>query len=136
GGEKDGDGGTGVGIARGGGYNNLAWEHEGTMVGEWLKSVGVTGVLLKYRVPRRPDQPRDQPPVGALQDAQRAIGLVRSKAKEWGLNPNRIGMLGFSAGGPLTARAMTNFNKRADDAADAAGEDTCRPPLAVPRGPG
>jgi gluconolactonase len=118
-------------IAPGGGYNNLAWEHEGTMVGEWLKSLGVTGVLLKYRVPRRPDQPKDKPPVGALQDAQRAIGLVRSKAKEWGINPNRIGMLGFSAGGHLTAWAMTNFDKRAYDPVDAADKVSCRPDFAV-----
>src|SRR5262245_57239280 len=92
---KDKNTGAAVIIAPGGGYNVLAWEHEGTMVGEWLQSIGVTGVLLKYRVPRRPDQPRDQPPVGALQDAQRAISLTRSKAKEWGVNPGRIGMLGF-----------------------------------------
>src|SRR5262245_30627144 len=128
---KEVDTGVAVVVAPGGGYNNLAWEHEGTMVGEWLQSIGVTGVLLKYRVPRRPDQPRDQPPVGALQDAQRAISLTRSKAKEWGVNPGRIGMLGFSAGGHLTAWAMTNFDKRAYDAVDDADKASCRPDFAV-----
>jgi gluconolactonase len=128
---KEIDTGTAVVIAPGGGYTNLAWEHEGTMVGEWLKSIGVTGVLLKYRVPRRPDQPRDQPPVGALQDAQRAISITRSKAKEWGLNPNRIGMLGFSAGGHLTAWAMTNFDKRSYEPVDTADKVSCRPDFAV-----
>jgi gluconolactonase len=128
---KAADTGTAIVIAPGGGYNNLAWEHEGTMVGEWLQSIGVTGVLLKYRVPRRPDRPRNEPPLGALQDAQRAISLTRSKAKDWGLNPNRIGMLGFSAGGHLTAWTMTNFDKRSYEAVDAADKASCRPDFAV-----
>jgi acetyl esterase/lipase len=128
---KDKANGTAVVIAPGGGYNVLAWEHEGTMVGEWLQSVGVTGVLVKYRVPRRPDQPKDAPPIGALQDAQRAISLTRAKAKEWGIDPNRIGMLGFSAGGHLTAWAATNWDKRAYDAADDNDKASCRPDFAV-----
>jgi gluconolactonase len=128
---KDRDTGAAVVIAPGGGYNVLAWEHEGTMVGEWLQSVGVTGVLVKYRVPRRPDQAKDAPPVGALQDAQRAISVTRAKAKEWGIDPNRIGMLGFSAGGHLTAWAATNSDKRAYEAADDADKQSCRPDFAV-----
>ncbi len=128
---KEIDTGTSIVIAPGGGYNNLAWEHEGTMVGTWLQSIGVTGVLLKYRVPRRPDMPKTDPPVGALQDAQRTVSVVRSKAKEWGLNPNRIGMLGFSAGGHLTAWAMTNSDKRAYDAVDDSDKASCRPDFAV-----
>ena len=80
--EKDKDTGAVVLIAPGGGYNNLAWAKEGIEPAEWLNSVGVTGVVLKYRVPRRPDSPKDQPPVQALMDAQRAISLIRSKAKE------------------------------------------------------
>lgn len=128
---KDKDTGAAVVIAPGGGYNVLAWEHEGTMVGEWLQSVGVTGVLVKYRVPRRADQPKDAPPLGALQDAQRAISTTRAKAKEWGIDPNRIGMLGFSAGGHLTAWAATNPDKRSYDAIDDTDKASCRPDFAV-----
>ncbi len=128
---KDKDTGAAIVIAPGGGYNVLAWEHEGTMVGEWLQSIGVTGVLVKYRVPRRPDQPKDAPPIGALQDAQRAISMTRAKAKEWGIDPNRIGMLGFSAGGHLTAWAATNSDKRAYEAADDIDKASCRPDFAV-----
>src|SRR5262249_54445578 len=102
----------------------------------WLQSIGVTGVLLKYRVPRRPDQPQDRPPAFALVDAQRAIRLTRSKAKEWGLNPNRIGMLGFSAGGHLTAWTMTNFEHPAYEAAAAADKPIPRPAFAVLTSPG
>jgi gluconolactonase len=133
---KEIDTGTSIVIAPGGGYNNLAWEHEGTMVGTWLQSIGVTGVLLKYRVPRRPDQPQDRPPAFALVDAQRAIRLTRSQAKEWGLNPNRIGMLGFSAGGHLTAWTMTNFDKPAYEPVDAADKASSRPDFAVMIYPG
>jgi acetyl esterase/lipase len=128
---KDRDTGAAIVVAPGGGYNILAYEHEGTQVAEWLSSVGVTAVLLKYRVPRRPDQPKDAPPIGALQDAQRAIGLTRSKAKEWGLDPTKIGMLGFSAGGHLTAWAATNYEKRAYEPVDDADRVSCRPDFAV-----
>jgi gluconolactonase len=128
---KEKDTGAAIVIAPGGGYNNLAWEHEGTMVGEWLQSIGVTGVLLKYRVPRRPDQEKGAPPIGALQDAQRAISTTRAKAKEWGIDPNRIGMLGFSAGGHLTAWAATNFDKRAYEPVDDIDKVSCRPDFAV-----
>lgn len=128
---KDKDTGTAVIIAPGGGYFILAYEHEGTKVAEWLAKNGVTGVLLKYRVPRRPDQPKDQPPISALQDAQRAVSLVRSKAKEWGLKPDRIGMLGFSAGAHLTAWTSTNFDKRSYEPIDAADEISSRPDFAV-----
>jgi len=128
---KEKDTGTAVIIAPGGGYVILAYEHEGTKVAEWLADRGVTGVLLKYRVPRRADQPKDQPPVSVLQDAQRAISMVRSKAKEWGLKSDRIGMLGFSAGGHLTAWASTNYDKRSYEPIDAADEASCRPDFAV-----
>src|SRR5262245_57159829 len=123
--------GAAIVIAPGGGYNVLAWEHEGTMVGEWLQSIGVTGVLLKYRVPRRADAPKGDPPVGALQDAQRAISITRASAKEWGIDPARVGMLGFSAGGHLTAWAATNFDKRAYEAVDSTDKESCRPDFAV-----
>jgi gluconolactonase len=101
------------------------------MVGEWLQSIGVTGVILKYRVPRRADAPKGEPPLGALQDAQRAISITRSKAKEWNIDPNRIGMLGFSAGGHLTAWTATNFDKRSYEAIDDTDKQSCRPDFAV-----
>jgi acetyl esterase/lipase len=129
--------GAAVVIAPGGGYNNLAWDKEGTEVAEWLNSIGVTGVVLKYRVPRRSDQtPKDAPPPQALMDAQRALSLVRSKAKDWGIDPKRVGMLGFSAGGHLTAWAATNFDKRAYEPTDEVDKLSCRPDFAVVVYPG
>jgi acetyl esterase/lipase len=128
---KEKDTGAAIVIAPGGGYNILAWSKEGVEVAEWLNTLGVTGIVLKYRVPRRPDSPRDAPPPQALMDAQRALSLVRSKAKEWGLDPRRIGMLGFSAGGHLTAWAATNFDKRSYDPIDEVDRVSCRPDFAV-----
>ncbi|HMF18262.1 MAG TPA: alpha/beta hydrolase [Gemmataceae bacterium] len=125
---KDKDTGAAVLIAPGGGYSILAWDLEGTEVADWLNSIGVTGIVLKYRVPKRADQPRHVPP---LQDAQRAMSLIRSKAKEWGIDSKRIGMLGFSAGGHLTASTATNFDKRAYDPIDDIDKASCRPDFAV-----
>ena len=87
--------GTSVIVAPGGGFMFLSWAHEGTQVCEWLNSLGVTAVLLKYRTPTR-----DEPEMFTLpvQDAQRALGLVRQHAAEWSLDPKRVGLLGFSAG--------------------------------------
>src|SRR3984957_3457050 len=87
-------------VAPGGGYSILAIEHEGTQVCEWLNSLGVTAVLLKYRVPKREMQMREN--LAALQDAERAISLLRSRHSELGIDPKKVGMLGFSAGGNLT----------------------------------
>jgi acetyl esterase/lipase len=134
--ERDKDTGAAVVVCPGGGYNMLAWDHEGEQVARWLNTIGVTGILLKYRVPRRPGQPRDQPPPQALMDAQRAVGLVRSKAAEWGVDPKRIGMLGFSAGGHLAAWAATNFEHRSYDPIDDADKVSCRPDFAVMIYPG
>ncbi len=128
---KDKDTGTAVIVAPGGGYFILAMDLEGTEVATWLNSIGVTAIVLKYRVPRRPGTPKDQPPVGALQDAQRAISLVRSHAAEWGIDLKRIGMMGFSAGAHLTAWAATNFDRRAYPAVDAIDKVSCRPDFAV-----
>jgi acetyl esterase/lipase len=128
---KDKDTGAAVVICPGGGYNILAWDLEGEEVATWLNSIGVTGILLKYRVPRRPDQAKDKPPIGPLQDAQRALSLVRGKAKEWQLDPKRIGILGFSAGGHLAASAATNFDKRAYEAMDDIDKINCRPDFTV-----
>jgi acetyl esterase/lipase len=124
---------TGVAVLvfPGGGYNSLAWDHEGMMVSEWLNSIGVTSVILKYRVPRRPDTPKGQPPIQALMDAQRAISLVRSHATEWGVDPKKVGVLGFSAGGHLAAWCSTNPDKRAYETIDAAEQVSCRPDFTV-----
>lgn len=128
---KDKDTGAAVLICPGGGYNILAWDLEGEEVAAWLNGLGVTGIVLKYRVPRRPNQAKDQPPPGPLQDAQRALSLVRGKAKDWNLDPKRIGILGFSAGGHLTAAAATNFDKRAYEPIDDIDQVSCRPDFAV-----
>ena len=101
--------GTAVIVAPGGGYSILAIEHEGTQVCEYLKSIGVTCALLKYRVPARS---KEDPSKEPLQDAQRAIGLVRHHAAEWGVKPDRVGILGFSAGGHLTVMATLHANDR------------------------
>lgn len=124
------DSGAAVLIAPGGGYQILAWDLEGTEIAEWLTSVGVTGIVLKYRVPRRPGDPADKPPVGPLQDAQRAMSLVRSRAQEWGIDPHRIGMLGFSAGGNLTVRTAT-LTDRAYAAVDATDRVSSRPDFMI-----
>lgn len=123
--------GAAVVVAPGGGYTNLAWDHEGEQVARWLNSIGVTAFVLKYRVPRRPGEPRDLPPARALMDAQRALSLVRSKAADYAVDPARIGMLGFSAGGHLTASAATNADRRAYDPVDEADRISCRPDFAV-----
>src|SRR5579875_2430611 len=128
---KDKDTGAAVIVCPGGGYNILAWDLEGEEVAAWLNSIGVTGIVLKYRVPRRPDQPKDQPPLTALQDAQRALRLVRSQAKEWHIDPHRIGILGFSAGGHLAAWASTHFDKRAYEPIDQIDKVDCRPDFAI-----
>ncbi len=116
----------------GGGYRILAMDLEGTEICHWLNSVGVNAVLLKYRVPQRPDLPRYAPP---LQDAQRAMGLVRSHADEWHLDPHRVGVLGFSAGGHLAAILSTmsgdNTQKRTYSPIDNADSESCRPDFAL-----
>jgi acetyl esterase/lipase len=116
-------------IAPGGGYNILAIEHEGTDVAAWLNKLGVTAVVLKYRVPKREKQSPEN--LAQLQDAQRAMGLIRSKAKEWKLDENRIGALGFSAGGNLTATLCTGYEKRSYDPVDDADKASCRPDFAI-----
>lgn len=128
---KDKDTGAAVLVCPGGGYGILAWDLEGTEVAEWLNGIGVTGIVLKYRVPRPPGLGKNEQPVQPLMDAQRALSLVRSKASEWGIDPQRIGVLGFSAGGHLAASLATNFNRRAYDAKDAVDQENCRPDFAV-----
>ena len=107
---KEKDTGTAMLICPGGGYWNLFWQLEGEEVAAWLNSIGITGIILKYRVPRRPDEIKGEPARRPLQDAQRAVSLVRSKAKEWDIDPNHIGIGGFSAGGHLALAVATNFD--------------------------
>ena len=116
--------GASVLVFPGGGYTILAMDLEGTEICEWLNSIGVTAILVKYRVPARPGRPRFAAP---LQDAQRAMSIVRSRAAEWSLDPHRIGVLGFSAGGHLAALASTAFARRTYDPVDAADSAGLRP---------
>jgi acetyl esterase/lipase len=128
---KDKDTGAAVIVAPGGGYFILAWDLEGEEVAHWLNSIGVTGIILKYRVPRRTGTAPTAAPPQAEMDAQRAVSLVRSKAGEWGIDPKRIGMLGFSAGGHLTAWTATNYDRRSYEAADDVDKVSCRPDFTV-----
>jgi acetyl esterase/lipase len=121
---KEKDTGAAVLVFPGGGYNILAWDLEGVEVCEWLNSIGVTGVLVKYRVPARKGRPRWAAP---LEDAQRAVGMVRARAKELGIRPDRIGVLGFSAGGHLAAAVSTNHDKRTYAPVDERDGVSCRP---------
>src|SRR5437660_1321221 len=119
--------GAAVLVFPGGGYHILAMDLEGTEVCDWLNSIGVTAVLVKYRVPRRAGS--DKP--AAFQDAQRALGLVRSSAKEWSIDPKRIGVLGFSAGGHLAAYLSNQCDPRSYLAVDEADRVSCRPDFVV-----
>ncbi|MGL4593432.1 MAG: alpha/beta hydrolase [Thermoguttaceae bacterium] len=116
-------------IFPGGGYNILAYNHEGTEIAHWLNSIGVSAVVVKYRVPRRADLEKHLAP---LQDAQRAIRLVRSHAKEWNIDPNKIGVLGFSAGGHLTIMAATNYDEKVYEPVDDVDKISARPDFAAP----
>lgn len=126
---KDRSNGTSVIIFPGGGYNILAWTHEGTEIAEWLNSLGVSAFVLKYRVPRRdPEKPHTLP----LQDAQRAIRIVRSRSKEWGIDPARIGALGFSAGGHLAIMSGTHYGDKTYERIDDADDLSSRPDFLIP----
>ena len=135
--------GAAVVVFPGGGYKTLAIDLEGTEVCDWLTSTGITCVLLKYRVPdsghhwdeqcRCHVNPKAQT---ALQDAQRALGLVRLHAAEWHIDPHKVGVLGFSAGGHLAAAISTHFERRLYPAVDAADKQSCRPDFAVVLYPG
>jgi acetyl esterase/lipase len=131
--------GAAVVVFPGGGYWALAIDLEGTEVCDWLTSKGITCVLLKYRVPGEELFPRSGPypksPM-ALEDAQRTVGLVRFHAAEWHIDPHKIGVLGFSAGGHLVAAMSTNFKRRLYPAVDAADKESCRPDFAVALYPG
>ena len=135
--------GAAVLVFPGGGYKGLAIDLEGTEVCDWLIKKGVACILLKYRVPdtghhwdeaaHRHRWPKTEM---ALQDAQRALSMLRHRAAQWKIDPRKIGVLGFSAGGHLAVDASTRFERRAYAAVDAADKESCRPDFAVPLYPG
>jgi acetyl esterase/lipase len=137
--------GAAVVVFPGGGYRILAIDLEGTEVCDWLTSKGIACVLLKYRVPgvekyaksapHPYSGPYPQSPI-ALDDAQRTVGLVRSRAAEWHIDPHKIGVLGFSAGGHMVAAISTHFDRRLYRPIDAADKVSCRPDFAVALYPG
>ena len=135
--------GAAVIVFPGGGFHGLAIDLEGTEICQWLASRGITGVLLKYRVPNSGPNWNDdckcqvQPKAPtALEDAQRALGLVRLNAAKWHIDPNKIGVIGFSAGGYMVADISTHFKNRAYSPVDAADKESCRPDFAIALYPG
>jgi len=120
--------GAAVVICPGGGYGHLAMDHEGHQIAQWLNSFGVAGFILQYRHSRSGSGYGHPAP---LQDAQRAVRTVRARAKEWGVDPARIGILGFSAGGHLASSAGTHFQNRYNDAKDSIDKVSCRPDFMV-----
>ena len=134
--DEDRNNGAAVIICPGGGYWNLAWDLEGEEVAAWLNGNGITGIVLKYRVPRRADQPERLPAPGPLLDAQRAVRLVRDRATEWGIDTNRIGIAGFSAGGHLALATATQFGQPGYEAVDDIDKMSCRPDFAIAVYPG
>jgi acetyl esterase/lipase len=131
--------GTNTGVAvvvfPGGGYMCLAIDLEGTEICDWLTSRGITAVLLKYRVPTPRLGEYAESPL-ALEDAQRTVGLVRFHAAEWHIDPHKIGVIGFSAGGHMVTAMSTHFDKRLYPAVDAADKESCRPDFAIALYPG
>ncbi len=121
--------GCGIVVCPGGGYNILAWPKEGLELAKWFNSIGVTAVVLKYRVPRRdPKRPHWEP----FQDAQRAIRLMRKKADKWKVDPTRIGVMGFSAGGHLAFMTGTHFDHQSYARVDDADDLSARPDFLCP----
>lgn len=106
-------------VCPGGGYQILAYDLEGTEIAAWLNKMGFTAFVLQYRIPNKKD--------GALQDAQRAMRVVRDNCKKWNLNTDRIGIMGFSAGGSLSARTSVLFNKKTYSPIDKSDSLSCRP---------
>ena len=131
--------GTNTGVAvvvfPGGGYQCLAIDLEGTEICEWLTSRGITAVLLKYRVPTLKFEGYRESRQ-ALEDAQRTVGLVRFHAAEWHIDPHKLGVIGFSAGGHMVAAISTHFEKRLYSPVDAADKQSCRPDFAIALYPG
>lgn len=125
---KDNNTGATVVVCPGGGYNILAYSHEGKDVCTWLNSIGVNAALLKYRIPRRDGLEKHHAP---LQDAQRAISMVRSRADQWQIDPERVGILGFSAGGHLSTMALTSDGSRTYPTDPAIDSVSCVPDFGI-----
>ncbi|MBV9863793.1 MAG: alpha/beta hydrolase [Abitibacteriaceae bacterium] len=117
--------GTAVVVCPGGGYGALATDHEGRQIGQWLNALGVTAFMLQYRIAPRYHNP------APLQDAQHALRTVRARAKEWNLDPQRIGIWGFSAGGHLASSAGTHFDDGNPNATDPVERVSCRPDFMI-----
>lgn len=116
-------------ICPGGAYGRLAWFKEGIEVAQWLNTQGITAGVLKYRVPRRdPDEPHREP----LQDAQRAIRLMRANAVQWGIDAKRVGVLGFSAGGHLTVMTGVQGDEASYSSEDSIDRQSCQPSFLCP----
>jgi acetyl esterase/lipase len=135
--------GAAVIVFPGGGYQRLAIDLEGTEICEWLASIGITGILLKYRVPNSGPHwdshcgcQKDPLAPMALEDAQRSLGLLRFHAAEWHIDPHKIGVIGFSAGGHLVADLSTHFRKRLYPVIDSADNISCRPDFGMVIYPG
>lgn len=130
--------GAAVVVFPGGGFEVLAIDLEGTEVCDWLTAKGITCILLEYRVPSEPYDAKCDcrpdnliTPARSLEDAQRTMGLVRLHAKEWHIDPHKVGVLGFSAGGYLAAEINTRYQKRLYAPIDAADKESARPDFAV-----
>lgn len=119
--------GAAVVICPGGGFSILAWDLEGTEVAQWLNTLGVAGIVLKYRVPTRDQNPRW---LASTQDTQRTLSLVRHNAKDWGIDPSKVAVLGFSAGG-MAAFKTTVAKQRHYDKVDEADEASCHPDRSI-----
>ena len=115
--------GIGLVVCPGGGYRILAYDKEGTEIAAWLNKLGFTAFVLQYRIPDKKE--------GALQDAQRAIRLIKDNARKWNIDPENIGIMGFSAGGSLSARASTRFNIKSYQPVDKSDSLSCRPSFAL-----
>jgi acetyl esterase/lipase len=111
--------GAAVVVCPGGGYNILAYDLEGTEIAAWLNKAGFTAFVLQYRIPQKKE--------GALQDVQRALRIVKNNAKKWNIDPEKTGVMGFSAGGSLSARASVLFNKKTYSPVDKSDSISCRP---------
>ena len=118
--------GTAIVVAPGGGHSQLVWASEGTDIARWLNDLGIAAFVLKYRLAQTPGY-HYTVEGDALQDTQRAVRIVRARAGEWGINTERVGILGFSAGGALAALADIRFDRGKADASDPIERQSCRP---------
>lgn len=127
--------GSAIVVAPGGGFSILAWDLEGTEVADWLNQIGVAAVVLKYRVPTRQHgddgELAPKKALGPMMDLQRALSLTRANADEWGIDSERVGVMGFSAGGVTAALAAIMNGKRAYEPVDPRDQSSCRADFAM-----